>query len=183
MPCEVFKTADGHVVIAVANDAQWQRYCEVIGRADLAADERYRKVSGRIVGRQALAAELEPVMLTRPTRVWIADLEARGVPCGPINDYGRVFQDPQVRHRGMRIDLPRADGGVAATIASPLRPGGASHAYHRAPPLLGEHTTEILEDLLGKSRAEIARLYDNGVLGRSPDRAAGADGQPAVGGG
>jgi crotonobetainyl-CoA:carnitine CoA-transferase CaiB-like acyl-CoA transferase len=122
-------------------------------------------------------------MLTRSTAAWIADLEARGVPCGPINDYGQVFQDPQVVHRGMRIDLPRGDGGAAATIASPLRPGEASHAYHRAPPLLGEHTTEILADLLGKSRAEIARLHENGALGRSPDRAADADEHPPAGAG
>ncbi|NVO12505.1 MAG: CoA transferase [Rhodoplanes sp.] len=165
VPYEVFETADGHVVIAVGNDTQWQRCCEVLGRADLADDARYKTVTGRILGREALTAEIALTLRERTTADWIAALEARGVPCGPINDYAQVFQDPQVQHRGLRVDLSRGDGGHVATIASPLRLAGTPPQYDRAPPLLGEHTAEILRDLLGRSPADIDALRDAGVIG------------------
>lgn len=171
VPYEVFETADGHVVIAVGNDTQWQRCCEELGRADLAADERYTTTTGRILGRDALTAEIAATLKTRTTADWIVALEARGVPCGPINDYAQVFEDPQVKHRGLRVDLPRGDGGTVATIASPLRLAGTPPRYDRAPPLLGEHTAEVLADLLGKSPEEIESLRDSGVVGVSPPRA------------
>jgi crotonobetainyl-CoA:carnitine CoA-transferase CaiB-like acyl-CoA transferase len=166
VPYQVFKTSDSHVVIAVGNDMQWQRYCEVIGRVDLVNDERYRTVTGRIVNRDALTTELGHAMATRPTRAWIEELEACAVPCGPINNYRQVFEDPQVRYRGMRIDLPRGNGGTVGTIASPLRLKQTPPEYRRAPPLLGEHTSEILSEVLGKSSEEIARLRRSGVVGR-----------------
>jgi crotonobetainyl-CoA:carnitine CoA-transferase CaiB-like acyl-CoA transferase len=165
VPYEVFETADGHVIVAVGNDTQWQRYCEVMQRPDLAADERYTKVTGRIVGREALTEELRRVMHTRTTQAWIDALEANGVPCGPINNYAQVFEDAQVQHRRMRIDLSRGDGGTAATIASPLRLQGTPPHYRLPPPQLGEHTDEVLSDVLGKSEQEIRRLSDEGALG------------------
>ncbi len=113
-------------------------------------------------------------MRTRPTNAWIEGLEAKGVPCGPINDYAQVFENPQVRHRGMRVDLPRGDGGTAATIASPLRLKGTPPDYRRAPPLLGEHTMQVLCDVLGKSDEEIERLGEIGALGRRAARAENA---------
>jgi crotonobetainyl-CoA:carnitine CoA-transferase CaiB-like acyl-CoA transferase len=174
VPYEVFETADGHVIVAVGNDTQWQRYCEVMGRPDLADDERYKKVTGRITGREALTEELRHIMRTRPTSAWIEGLETKGVPCGPINDYAQVFKNPQVRHRGMRVDLPRGDGGTAATIASPLRLKGTPPDYRRAPPLLGEHTMQVLSDVLGKGDGEIERLCEEGALGRQTSMAENA---------
>ena len=173
VPYEVFETADGHVIVAVGNDTQWQRYCEVMRRPDLAADERYTKVTGRIVGREVLTEELRRIMRTRTTRAWIEALEGKGVPCGPINNYEQVFEDPQVQHRSMRVDLPRGDGGTAATIASPLRLQGTPPHYRLPPPQLGEHTAEVLSDVLGKSEREIRRLSDEGALGSRMGRPGG----------
>jgi len=163
VPYQVFDTADGQIVVAVGNDMQWQRFCEAIERPDLAAEERWRKVTGRIIGREELVPELMTVMLTRSSKDWIARLEALDVPCGPINNYKQVFEDPQVRHRGLRVDVPR-DSGNISTIASPLRLQGTPVAYEQAPPLLGEHTDEVLARVLGKSPREIRMLRERGVV-------------------
>jgi crotonobetainyl-CoA:carnitine CoA-transferase CaiB-like acyl-CoA transferase len=163
VPYQVFDTADGQMVVAVGNDVQWQRYCEVIERHDLAAEGRWRKVAGRITGREELIPELAKAMLTRTSADWIDRLEARDVPCGPINNYMQVFEDPQVRHRGLRVDVPR-DSGAVSTIASPLRLQDTPAAYEQAPPLLGEHTDEVLARVLGKSRQEIRALRERGVV-------------------
>lgn len=156
VPYQVFAVADGEIVVAVGNDKQWLQYCVAIERPDLAADERWKKVTGRIVGRQQLVPELARTMLTRTRGEWIARLEAQGVPCGPINDYEQVFQDPQVRHRGLRVDMPKADGGIVSTIASPLRLCGTPPAYDRPPPVLGDSTEAVLRELAGCSDPEIA---------------------------
>jgi crotonobetainyl-CoA:carnitine CoA-transferase CaiB-like acyl-CoA transferase len=163
VPYQVFDTADGQMVVAVGNDVQWQRYCEAIGRADLAADERWKKVAGRITGREELVPELATTMLTRTTADWTVRLEARDVPCGPINNYKQVFEDRQVQHRGLRVDVPR-DGGAVATIASPLRLQRTPVTYEQAPPLLGEHTDEVLARVLGKSPEEITALRARRVV-------------------
>lgn len=164
VPYQVFATADAEIVVAVGNDTQWQRFCEATARPDLAADPRYAAVTGRVTGRQTLIPELSRTMLGRPTADWLDRLEAHDVPCGPINDYRAVFADPQVRHRGLRVDLPRADGGAAPTVASPLRLMDTPPVYGQAPPLLGEHTDWVLATLLGKSDEEIAMLRRNGAI-------------------
>jgi crotonobetainyl-CoA:carnitine CoA-transferase CaiB-like acyl-CoA transferase len=163
VPYQVFDTADEQMVVAVGNDVQWQRYCEAIGRADLAADERWKKVAGRITGREELVPELVRTMMTRTTADWTVRLEAGDVPCGPINNYKQVFEDRQVQHRGLRVDVPR-DGGAVATIASPLRLQRTPVTYEQAPPLLGEHTEEVLARVLGKSPEEITALRERRVV-------------------
>jgi crotonobetainyl-CoA:carnitine CoA-transferase CaiB-like acyl-CoA transferase len=164
VPYQVFATADEDIVVAVGNDTQWQRFCEAIARSDLAADPRYAAVTGRVTGRAELIPELVRTMLSRPSAEWLAQLEACGVPCGPINDYRAVFADPQVRHRALRVDLHRADGGLAPTVASPLRLAGTPPIYDQAPPLLGEHTDWVLATLLGKTAAEIEALRRDGTI-------------------
>ncbi len=164
VPYQVFATADSEIVVAVGNDTQWQRFCEAIARPDLAADPRYAAGTSRVIGRVELIAELARTLLTRPTAEWLERLEANGVPCGPINDYKAVFLDPQVRHRALRVDQRRADGGLAPTIASPLRLKGTPPTYELAPPILGEHTDWVLANLLGKTAEEIARLRLDAVI-------------------
>jgi len=164
VPYQVFATADGHVIVACGNDTQWQRYCEALERPDLAQDQRYTKVTGRIVGRKELIPELQRTMLDRTTAEWVERLEARGVPCGPINDYRQVFEDPQVRHRGLRVDIPRNDGVTVPGIASPLRLSGTPVTYRQAPPALGEHTERVLTGILGMSAEEIAALRTRGII-------------------
>ncbi len=164
VPYQVFAVADGEIVVAVGNDGQWQQFCAALGRPDLAADPRWAKVTGRVTGRQDLVPELARTMLTRGRAEWLERLESRGVPCGPINDYAQVFEDPQVRHRGLRVDLPRADGSTVSTIASPLRLQGTPPVYDRAPPTLGDSTDEVLGGLLGLSADEIAQHRANRII-------------------
>lgn len=164
VPYQSFKSADSDVIVAVGNDQQFRRFCEVLGRLDLADDPRFIKMAGRIANREDLLPQISEVMLTQPSQYWVDNLEANNVPCGRINNYQQVFEEPQVQHRGMRVDIERADGGTVATIASPLRLQGTPPQYRQAPPLLGEHTDAVLKDVLGKDEAEIGRLREGGVI-------------------
>lgn len=164
VPYQVFHTADDDIVIAVGNDAQWQKYCEAIDRPDIAADDRWTKVTGRITGRNILIPELEKIMLSRKSTEWMTKFESLGVPCGHINNYKQVFEDPQVIHRGLKVDLPTEDGGMVATIASPLRLMGTPVQYNLAPPKLGGSTEQVLKQLLNKSDEEIESYKNNQVI-------------------
>ena len=164
VPYQAFATADGHVIITAGNDAQWQRYCGVMERPDLAEDARFKRTNDRIINRDILIPEVQRTMLTRTCADWLARLEAADVPCGPINNYKQVFEDPQVIHRKMHVDIPRADGGVVPALASPLRLTETPAAYRYAPPELGEHTNDILGEFLGKTDTQIADLRQRGVI-------------------
>ncbi|MEA3395332.1 MAG: CaiB/BaiF CoA-transferase family protein [Pseudomonadota bacterium] len=164
VPYQVFVVADGEIVVAVGNDGQWQQYCAAIERSDLGADPRWTKVTGRITGRDELVPELARTMLTRTRAEWLERLESRGVPCGPINNYRQVFEDAQVQHRKLRVDLQRPDGSMVSTIASPLRLQGTPPVYDRAPPTLGDATEDVLGSLLGLSSEEIARHRANRII-------------------
>ncbi len=164
VPYQSFSTVDGEIVVAVGNDAQWQRFCTALERQDLAQSPRWRTGEGRIVGRDELVAQLAATMKTRTSADWIARLEGQGLPCGPINNYQQVFEEPQVRHRELRVALPRKDGGAVDTIASPLRLQGTPVRYEQAPPLLGEHTDDVLTRLLGKSADDVAGLRARKVI-------------------
>jgi crotonobetainyl-CoA:carnitine CoA-transferase CaiB-like acyl-CoA transferase len=158
VPYQVFPTKDAQIVIAVGNDGQWQRFCKGIERNDLMSDRRYAKVKDRVTRRDELLPEIERTLRTHDTKFWLDRLEAEGVPCGPINDYAQVFEDPQVEHRQLRIDIPRPGVPPVPTVASPLRLSETPPSYHLPPPLLGEHTAEILKGVLDKSDADIAAL-------------------------
>jgi crotonobetainyl-CoA:carnitine CoA-transferase CaiB-like acyl-CoA transferase len=164
VPYEVFPTADGHIILAVGNDGQFQRFCEAAGCAELAAEARFKTNSQRIVHRAELIPLIAEIMRTRSKHEWIEALEAAGVPCGPINNMKEVFDDPQVQHRKLRVDMPHPLG-VAPVVASPMRLSATPVEYRQAPPLLGQHNEEILKGLLGKSAAEIAALKAGGIVG------------------
>ena len=164
MPYQVFKTADGHMIIGVGNDGQFQRFCKAIGRPELSADPRFAENWLRIAEREVLTALLAPIMQTRGKSEWMALLEPVNVPCGPINNMQDVFDEPQVIHRQLRVDLPHASGAVAPTVASPMRFSRTPVEYRAAPPALGQHTDEVLRTILGKTSAEIQRLKSDGVL-------------------
>lgn len=165
VPYQTFATADGHVILAVGNDAQFRRFCELAGCAGLADDVRFATNRARVAHREALIPLLAPPMRQRTTHAWVEALEAAGVPCGPINPLDAVFADPQVRHRGMRIDLPHPAAGSVPLVANPIRLAASPIAYAAPPPLLGEHTQEILRALLGLPEEELARLRDDNVIG------------------
>ena len=164
VPYEVFPTADGHIILAVGNDSQFASFCQAAGCAELAQESRFKTMSQRIVHRGELIPLIAEVMRTRTKHEWIAALESANVPCGPINNMQEVFEDPQVRHRGLHVDIPHPLGGVAPVVASPLRLSATPVEYRMAPPTLGQHNEEVLKGLLGRSDVEMKRLKDAGIV-------------------
>ena len=148
-PYQVFPTADGHLIVAVGNDRQFAKFCDVLGRADLAADERYSTNAGRVQHRDSLTPELAAETAKLERDVLLAKLEAAGVPGGPINTVADVFADPQILHRQMRVDTPHtgAANGTSPGVRTPVRFSGASLAIERGVPRLGEHTAEVLAEI------------------------------------
>jgi crotonobetainyl-CoA:carnitine CoA-transferase CaiB-like acyl-CoA transferase len=163
VPYQAFPTRDGHVVLAVGNDGQFARFCEVAGRPELAADARFATNALRVEHRAALVGIVAPILASRPTGEWVEALEAAGVPCGPINDLAQVFEDPQVRHRGLRVVVEHPRHGSVPLVASPIRLS-RTPPRHERPPALGEHTREVLVDVLGMDEAEVASLRRSGVI-------------------
>jgi formyl-CoA transferase len=164
VPYEVFPTADGHIILAVGNDSQFASFCQAAGCAELAQEPRFKTMSQRIIHRGELIPLIAEVMRTRTKSEWIATLEAANVPCGPINNMKEVFEDPQVQHRQLRVDMPHSLGGKAPVVRSPIRLSGTPVEYRLAPPTLGQHNDEVLKDLLGKSEADLKRLKDAGIV-------------------
>ena len=164
VPYQAFATRDGHLVLAVGNDGQFARLCEVAGRPDLARDARFATNAARVEHRAELLAVLEPILAARATEAWLAALEAAGVPCGPIHDLEQVFADPQVRHRRLCVEAPHPLSGTVPMVACPIRLSATPVRHDVAPPLLGQHTREVLGDLLGMDEAELERLRRDGVI-------------------
>ena len=165
-PYQDFPTQDGAMLLAIGNDGQFQRFCAAAGQPEWAQDARFATNTLRVQHRAALIPAMEAVTRTRSTADWIALLEDKAVPCGPINTIAQAFDDPQVRARGLRVDLPRQAGdGVAqvATVASPLRLSATPPVLRHAPPALGQHTAEVLREL-GLDAERIARLQAQGVV-------------------
>ncbi len=146
-PQDVFATRDGYMVLVVGNDGQFAKCSEVLGRPEWASDDRFAKNAGRVRNLAVLRPLIAEILLTRDTADWIARLEAAGVPCGPINTVPQVFEEDQVRHRGMLADIAHPLAGTVPQVVSPMRFTDAPLAFERAPPLLGEHTAEILREL------------------------------------
>ena len=161
VPYQDFPTADGHMILAIGNDGQFARFCEVAGRPELAADARFATNRARVESRAELIPLLNEITATRTTAEWIGQLEARAVPCGPINGLAEVFADPQVQARGLAVTMPHPEAGEVPLVASPIRLSKTPVEYRRAPPLVGEHTDEILADL-GVDAAGIAGLRERG---------------------
>ena len=150
VPYQDFPTADGDMILAVGNDGQFAKFCEVAGRPEWSRDERFATNAARVQHRAVLVPLLRQATVMRSTQDWIEALEAAGVPCGPINRIDQVFADPQVVARGLRIELPHASGVAGAGVANPIRLSASPVTYDRAPPLLGEHTQEVLAQWLAR---------------------------------
>ncbi len=147
VPYKVFAASDGHLIVAVGNDTQFRAYCEVIGRPDLADHPDYCTNSQRLAHRETLISLLEHIMLQRPRDEWISALQQASVPSGPINNLDQVFDNQQVKHRQVWQNLPHPLAGEVPTVASPMRFSDTPVQYRMPPPLLGEHTDEILREL------------------------------------
>ena len=157
VPYQDFPTADGDMILAIGNDGQFARFCDIAGHAAWAADPRFASNAARVSNRGELIPLLRQATVMKTTAQWIALLENAAVPCGPINDLAAVFADPQVLHRGLRVDLPHAAGGTAPQVANPIRFSATPIGYRHAPPLLGQDTEAILGEL-GRSAEDIAAL-------------------------
>ena len=164
VPYQPFHTADGEVIIACGNDNLYRKFCEAAGCLELAGDARFATNGKRVENRAELTRLLQEIFSRRPTQEWLELLEAAGVPNGPINNVAQVFEEPQVRARGVRVELDHPVAGKLPTVASPMRFSGTPLEHKLAPPLLGEHTEEILRERLGRSAAQIAALRAEGVI-------------------
>jgi len=158
VPYQVFAASDGHLIVAVGNDSQFRNYCRVIGMPELSADPRYATNPQRVQNREALVPILAERMATGARDMWLAELEAAGVPAGPINTVDQVYQDPQVLARNMRLELPHPTAGKVPLAASPLKFSGSPVQYRHAPPTLGQHTRQVLQERLGLSDEDIQGL-------------------------
>lgn len=164
VPYQAFATLDGHIILAVGNDGQFAKFCQVAGRPDLAQDPRYATNPARVANRKELVPILELLLEQRTSRDWLSALEAVGVPCGPINDVSQVFADPHVQARHIHQDLPHPTAGTVPTVASPIRYSATPIEHTVAPPTLGQHTDAVLEEALGLCAADIAALREKGVV-------------------
>ena len=164
VPYQDFPAADGDFVLAVGNDSQFRKFCEVAGQREWADDSRFISNSARVVNREVLVPLIRQVTVFKTSAQWIAALEQAGVPCGPINNLAQVFADPHVQARGLRLDLPNSLGGTTPQVASPLRLSATPVEYRSAPPLLGEHTDAVLQRLLQLTPEQIIALRVAAVL-------------------
>ena len=158
VPYQVFEVADGHIILAVGNDSQFAKFCDVAGHPDVCRDSRFTRNADRVRHRDTLVQLLAGWMKTRPRADWLTALEAAKVPCGPINDLAEVFADPQVRSRDMTVQMAHPLAGKITLVASPMKLSATPVQYRRPPPLLGEHTAEVLKEF-GLTVDEIAALH------------------------
>ena len=167
VPYKRFDTSDGEVVLAAGNDAQFQRWCAFAGATELAEDPRFATNPLRVVNREILYPLMIPYFQTKTTTEWVDGLAKLGVPCGPVNTIQQVFEDPQIQARNMRIELPhhQAGSGEVSLLGNPIKMSATPPVYRNAPPTLGQHTDEVLSDMLRLGEAELAGLRERGVIG------------------
>jgi crotonobetainyl-CoA:carnitine CoA-transferase CaiB-like acyl-CoA transferase len=164
VPYQAFEGADGKFVLAVGNDGQFRKLCDVIGRPDLGRDPLYRSNVTRVRNRGTLVPQLSELFRTLPVQPLIEKLIAVGVPCGPINDLKQVFDDPHIISRGMRQDISHPRAGTMPMLSNPIRFSETPPSYTRPPPALGEHTRSVLADELQLEDAEIDALTRDGII-------------------
>ncbi len=165
VPYQAFQTADGYLILAVGNDAQFARFCDLAGRSELASDERFEKNSNRVKNRETLIPPLIKIFQTQTTDWWMERLNLKGIPCGPIANIDQVFDNPQVLHRDMRLELTHPTAGKVASVANPIKFSESPVTYDKAPPLLGQHTEQVLGELLELDAAQIDQLKSDSIIG------------------
>ena len=166
VPYQVMPSADGYFVLSVGNDPTFERFCQVAGCEQLLEDERFKTAVERVRNRELVTETLNDITRSRPSAWWIENLEANKIGCGPINNLEAVFSDPQVKAREMVIEMahPATGSKPAKLIASPINMSATPVSYRRPPPLLGQHTEEILGEYLGISETDLAALKARGVI-------------------
>ena len=167
VPYQVFETADGHIVVAVGNDNQFKVFAGILGEPDLPENPTFATNAARVSNRTEVVSHIQAIMKTRPSAEWLAELEANKIGCGPINTLDQVFEDPHVKAREMVVNVPHPLAGPdgATLIASPLKLSGTPVEYRHHPPLLGQHTDEVLREVLGYDDVKIGELRAAGAIG------------------
>jgi formyl-CoA transferase len=163
VPYHVFRASDGFIIVAVGNDSQFAKFCDVLGSPQWASDARFSTNPQRVRHRDLIVGMISERMALRTAREWLAALEPAGVPCGPINDLAQVFDDPQVRHRAMEVRAPHPQAGEVRMVANPVKFSATPVTHDVAPPVLGEHTAQVLASVLGMDEGEIQRLRKEGI--------------------
>ena len=158
VPYQSFSTSDTHIIIAVGNDSQFSKFCDVIERSELSNDERFKTNKLRVQNRNKLSSILAPELLKKTSKEWISLFEGAGVPCGPINSIDEVFDNPQIKYRGLKLSMNHSLAGQLNTVANPIRFSNNPINYDLPPPLLGEHTNDILSQLLDLNEDKINDL-------------------------
>ncbi|HKJ53843.1 MAG TPA: CaiB/BaiF CoA-transferase family protein [Gammaproteobacteria bacterium] len=164
VPYQAFQTGDGYIILAVGNDSQFARFCALAGRPELAGDPRFHTNSARVEHRDSLVPRVAEIMRGKSSAAWLEALNSQGIPCGPINEIDQVFDDPQVRARGLRLQLEHPSAGSVASVANPIRLSRTPIDYRLAPPLLGQHTDEVLSRLLQLDTVRLGELRAAGVI-------------------
>jgi crotonobetainyl-CoA:carnitine CoA-transferase CaiB-like acyl-CoA transferase len=166
VPYQVFQTEDGHIMLTIGNDSQFQRFCEFAECPELAADERFATNGARVTNRDGLIERMKPVLASRPSSYWLENLERLTIGCGPINTVDQLFADPHVIDRGMKIEMAHdAIGGrKVPLVANPIRFSDTEVSYRHAPPVLGADTDAVLEEVLGLDDSERSKLRDTGII-------------------
>lgn len=166
-PYKRFDTSDGEVVLAAGNDGQFKRWAEFAGATELVSDPRFLTNSSRVSHSDALYQLMIPVFASKTTAEWVQGLSDLGVPCGPVNDIAQVFEDPQIQARGMKIELPypQAASGHVSLLGNPINMTATPPVYRNPPPTLGQHTDEVLNEMLRLDETELAHLRESGVIG------------------
>lgn len=164
VPYQDFPTADGDIILTIGNDGQFRKFAEAAGHPEWADDPRFASNKARVAHRKELVPMIRQVTVFRTTAEWVALLEQAGVPCGPINDLAQVFADPQVKSRGLQLEMSHPLAGSVPQVASPIRLSETPVEYRKAPPLLGEHSEAVLQQLVGLSFEKILSLRQSGVI-------------------
>jgi crotonobetainyl-CoA:carnitine CoA-transferase CaiB-like acyl-CoA transferase len=163
-PYQEFPTKDGYLILAVGNDPTFERFCKAFGQEALLADPRFATNPIRVQNRQLVTDTLTPVMKSKTTAEWIDALEALKIGCGPINTLEQVFADPHVQAREMVVEMAHGSGETVKVIANPVKLSATPPSYRSAPPVLGEHTEDVLASVLKMSTSDIAALREKGIL-------------------
>ncbi|MAZ98414.1 MAG: CoA transferase [Rhodospirillaceae bacterium] len=166
VPYKVFATSNGHVILAVGNDRQFHDWCTVANAGELKSDPRYASNPLRIANRETLYDIMPDFMKRKTTEEWLAELGELKVPCSPVNNIDQVFEDPHVKYRGMRIEMdhPTAGSGKVPLIGNPVKMSGTPPQYRLAPPTLGQHSDEVLKELLGFDEKQIQELKNEKTI-------------------
>ena len=165
VPYQTFTTGDGSIILAVGNDSQFIKFCQVINLAELASSPRFATNAQRVLHRGELVGLIAAVLATQPSHFWIEALEKVAVPCGPVNNLEQVFNHPQIKHRQMVRQVPDEHDQLVDTIASPINLSDTPVEYRSAPPALGQHTQQILLGDLQMNQSTFNKLLSRGIIG------------------